>query len=289
MSTIIANRFEIGDPKRALIQHGGMGDVYRGTDTHTGQTVAIKVLQADVIASAPNLVARFIREGQALSQLQHPNIVKMIAAIESEGLQYLIMEYVEGGSLRDLLAERGFLPVARTLEIGIALSNALTHAHRRGIIHRDMKPTNVLLAEDGTARLTDFGVAHVASSARLTKTGMRLGTINYYSPEACNGETLDERADIWGLGVMLYEMLAGERPFTGKTIGDTLVAVLTQPVPDLPVHCIDASNTLFNLIYNMLEKNPNQRIPNMPLVQASLKLEARLLERGDAFGDSFLP
>ncbi len=289
MSTLIADRFEISDPKRDLLQHGGMGDVYRGTDTHTGQTVAIKALKADLIAAAPNLVARFIREGQALRQLKHPNIVKMIAAIESEGRQYLVMEYVKGGSLRDLLAEQGSLPVGRALEIGIALANALTHAHRRGIIHRDLKPTNVLLAEDGAVRLTDFGVAHVASSSRLTKTGIRLGTINYYSPEACNGEKLDERADIWGLGVMLYEMLAGVRPFTGENIGDTLVAVLTQPIPDLPLHCIDVSNTLFNLIDNMLEKNRNRRIPNMPLVQASLKLEARLHERGDAFGDSFLP
>jgi serine/threonine-protein kinase len=188
-----------------------------------------------------------------------------------------------------LLAERGPLPVARTLEIGIALSDALTHAHRRGIVHRDLKPTNVLLAEDGTVRLTDFGVAHIAGCVKLTKTGMRLGTINYYSPEACNGEKLDERADIWGLGVMLYEMLAGERPFTGETVGETLTAVLTRPVPDLPLHCVEVSHTLFNLIYNMLEKTRSHRIPNMPLVRASLKLEARLYERGDIYGDSFLP
>jgi serine/threonine protein kinase len=288
-SQIIANRFEIRDLETDLLRRGGMGKVYRGADLQTGQAIAIKVLKPDIIAENPDLVARFVREGQALSQLEHPNIVKMIAAVEEGGQPYLIMEYIGGGSLGDLLKEQGALSTTRALEIAIALANALFHAHCRGIIHRDLKPTNVLLAEDGAPRLTDFGVAHVADSTSLTETGIRVGTINYFSPEACNGEKLDEKADIWALGVMLYEMLTGTHPFTRKTVSATAVAILTQPLPDMTESRPDISPTLADLVCNMLEKDRHQRIPSMALVEAALKLEARLQERGDTFGQSFLP
>jgi serine/threonine protein kinase len=286
---IIVNRFEIRDMEKDLLRRGGMSKVYRGTDIQTGQLVAIKALKPDIIAGNPNLVSRFIREGKALRQLDHPNIVNIVAAVEDEGQPYLIMEYVGGGSLGDLLKEQGALPITRTLEITIALANALFHAHCRGIIHRDLKPTNVLLAEDGAPRLTDFGVAYVADSTRLTETGIRVGTINYFSPEACNGEKLDEKADIWALGVILYEMLTGTHPFTRKTVSATAMAILTQPIPDIIESRPDISPTLADLVCNMLEKDRHQRIPSMALVEAGLKLEARLNERGNAFGQSFLP
>jgi serine/threonine protein kinase len=180
-SQLIASRFEISDLEEDLLGRGGMGDVYRATDTQTGQPVAIKVLKPDVVASNPDIVARFIREGQALRQLNHPNIVKMVTAVEEEGQHYLIMEYVGGGSLQDLLeATRpdrfqenlSGLPITRVVEIGLEVADALIRAHHLGIIHRDLKPANVLLAEDGTPRLTDFGLAHVADSPRLTQTGI---------------------------------------------------------------------------------------------------------------------
>lgn len=288
-SWIIADRFEISDPEQDLLMKGGMGNVYRATDTQTGQTVAIKAVKADLITADPNLVARFKREGKALRQLNHANIVKMVTAVQDNDRQFLVMEYVGGGSLRDLLDEQGALPIARILEITIPLANALFHAHCRGIVHRDLKPTNVLLAEDGTPRLTDFGVAYVADSTRLTETGARLGTINYFSPEACSGEKLDERTDIWALGVMLYEMLTGERPFIGHNIGATAMAILTEPIPDLPQLRSSISPTLADLVGHMLEKNRDQRVPNMALVEAALKLEVRLRERGETFGGSFLP
>ena len=194
---IIANRFEISDLERDLLTTGGMGNVYRGTDMQNRQSVAIKVIK-------PDLIARFKREGKALRQLNHANIVKIVTAVQDQEQQYLIMEYVGGGSLRDFLKAEGTLPIARALELAISLANALFYAHCRGIVHRDLKPSNVLLAEDGTPRITDFGVAYIADSARLTQTGARLGTINYFSPEACSGEKLDKRADIWALGVILY-------------------------------------------------------------------------------------
>jgi serine/threonine protein kinase len=160
-SQLIADRFEISDPEKDLLGRGGMGDVYRATDTQAGEPVAVKALKSGIIALDPEIVTRFVREGQALRQLNHPNIVGMVAAVEEEGRHYLVMEYVEGGSLQDLLAAQGPLPSTRVVEIALDLADALTRAHRLGIIHRDLKPANVLLAEDGTPRLTDFGIAHV--------------------------------------------------------------------------------------------------------------------------------
>ncbi|TEU18704.1 MAG: hypothetical protein E3J21_05315 [Anaerolineales bacterium] len=279
-SQLIANRFEISDPEKDLLGRGGMGDVYRATDTQTGEPVAVKALSPGVVARDPDIVERFVREGQALRQLNHPNIVSMVAAVEEEGQHYLVMEYVGGGSLRDLLeAQRPdrsarpvrSLPSTRALEIALDLADALTRAHRLGIIHRDLKPANVLLAEDGTPRLTDFGIAHVADSPRLTETGILVGTVDYLSPEACNGEPLDARADIWAFGVLLYEMLSGERPFTGETLTAKLTAILRQPVPDLAQLAPSTPDTLVDLVYRMLEKDRQQRIPSVRLVGTELE------------------
>ncbi len=276
-SQLIANRFEIKDLERDLLGRGGMGDVYRANDAQTGEPVAVKALNPGVVARDPDIVARFVREGEALCQLNHPNIVKMVAAIEEGGRHYLVMEYVEGGSLQDLLAAQGPLPSVRVVEIALDLADALTRAHRLGIIHRDLKPANVLLAEDGTPRLTDFGMAQVADSPRLTETGMLVGTVDYLSPEACQGEPLDERADIWAFGVMLYEMLTGERPFRGKTLSATLMAILTQPVPDPAQLSPGIPEAMVDLVYRMLEKDRQQRIPSVRLV--GVELEAILKGR----------
>src|SRR5512136_3128310 len=161
---LIANRFEIGDLEHDLLGRGGMGAVYRATDTQTGELVAVKALDPEVVTRTPDLVQRFVREGEALRQLNHPNIVRMIAAVEEGGRHYLVMEYVPGGSLADLLATQGKLPARRVMEIGLDLADALTRAHRLGIVHRDIKPANVMLAADGTPRLADFGLAHVSLS-----------------------------------------------------------------------------------------------------------------------------
>jgi serine/threonine-protein kinase len=223
------------------------------------------------VARDPDILERFVREGQALRQLNHPNIVGMVAAVEEEGRHYLVMEYVEGGSLQDLLAAQGPLPSTRAVEIALDLADALTRAHRLGIIHRDLKPANVLLAEDGTPRLTDFGIAHVADSPRLTETGILVGTVDYLSPEACNGEPLDERTDIWAFGVLLYEMLTGERPFVGETLTAKLTAILTQLVPDLAQLAPSTPDALADLVYRMLEKDRQQRVPSVRLVGAELE------------------
>lgn len=262
---------------KSLLGQGGMGNIYRGTDLRTGEAVAIKVLKPEIVASNPDQVGRLVREGETLRRLNHPNIVKLLAAAKQDGRHYLVMEYVAGGSLRDVLMQNGLLPIRRILEIALDLADALTRAHRLGIIHRDLKPANVLLTPDGTPRLTDFGTARLTDSLQATQAGLRFGTLNYLSPEGCDGQTLDERADIWAFGVMLFEMLSGKQPFRGETVTATISAITTQPTPDLTPYRSDIPPALADLVYRMLVKERAQRIPSVRLVGA--ELEAIMADR----------
>lgn len=270
-SEVIANRFIIQDLQRDIIGRGGMGTVYRGQDTLTGEVVAVKALNPDLVTANPDIVTRFHREAEALRQLDHPNIVKMIAAIEADGRHYLVVEYVGGGNLRQLLDREKKLPIPRVLQIALELADALSRTHHLRIIHRDLKPANVLLAYDGTPKLTDFGVASMADSSYLTQTGMWVGTPHYLSPEACNGEKLDARADIWAFGVMLYEMLVGKVPFAGDTLMATLTAIFRHPLPDLSLMRADIPEALLTLVQHMLVKERDQRVGSMRLVAAELE------------------
>lgn len=275
----IANRFQY-DPRAqdAFLGQGGMGAVYKGVDIISGAPVAIKLLKSDVVANNPEIVDRFRLEGEALRQLNHPNIVKMLATVEENNTHYLVMEYVSGGSLRDLLDKHPRLSIPRILYIALDLADALTRAHRLKILHRDIKPANVLLAEDGTPRLTDFGMARFGDQPHVTQDGAIVGTLAYLSPEAFNNDDLDERHDIWAFGVLLYEMLVGERPFGHEQMGPLINAILTQPVPDLEATRPDAPIGLIDLIYRMLKKDRHQRIPSVRLV--GVELEA--LIRGES-------
>ena len=280
---MIADTFAIVDgdtPEgmdKNLLGQGGMGHVYRGLNLQNDEPVAIKVLKQDVVANKPELVARFVREGEALRQLNHPNIVKMLAASEQDGRHFLVMEYVSGGSLQELIAADGPLPVNRVLEISLDVADALTRAHRLNIIHRDLKPPNVLLAEDGTPRLTDFGIARMVDSTQITESGLMVGTLNYLSPEGCDGQALDERTDIWAFGIILFEMLTGKRPFSGETMPAILAAIVSQPTPDLSQYRTDIPPALLDLVGRMLAKDPEQRVSSVRLVGA--ELEAILAER----------
>lgn len=249
---------------------GGMGDVYRGLDVLTQTPVAIKNLRGSISTDA-EILERFRREGAALRELNHPNIVKMLDMIQHEGENYLIMEYIDGGDLAGLLKERGKLPVNGAVRLALELADALSRAHHLGIIHRDIKPANVLIASNGTPRLTDFGVARIETEERLTGTGVAVGTLDYMPPEAVNGEPVDVRGDIWAFGVMLYEMLTGARPFTGDTTLTLLTNILTLPAPDLILHCPDAPPDLCELIEQMLQKDPKARLRSARQVGAALE------------------
>jgi serine/threonine protein kinase/tetratricopeptide (TPR) repeat protein len=269
----IANRYDLEYELGA----GGMGTVYRGLDTQSRQAVAIKRLKPEI--SHVDLIERFKREGEALRDLNHPNIVKMLDSVEHEGVHYLVMEHVAGGDLADLL-RRGKLPIERCLKLALDLADALTRAHKLDIIHRDLKPANVLLAADGTLRLTDFGVAYHGQRQRVTDTGIIVGTVDYMSPETLNGENIDARADIWSFGVMLFEMLAGQRPFTGESVTHTMFGIITQPVPDIEELRPDAPISLIDLIYRMLDKNRHGRVASVRIVGAELEaiLQGRTIQ-----------
>lgn len=281
--TPITERFAIGNLNGGdlLIGQGGMGTVYHGVDRANNAPVAIKLLKSDF--NDPQMLQRFMREGEVLSQLNHPNIVKLLDAVQVKDQHYLVMEYVSGGSLRDILQKTPRLSVQRALYIALDLADALTRAHRLGILHRDIKPDNVLVAEDGTPRLTDFGMAQVNGTPHITQDGAIVGTLAYIAPEIFTGEQADERTDIWAFGMMLYEMLAGERPFHYDQPGALINAILTQKVfqleslrPDVPIALVD-------LIYRMLVKDRQGRLPSVRLIGA--ELEALL--RGDVA--SYMP
>jgi serine/threonine protein kinase/tetratricopeptide (TPR) repeat protein len=264
MGQVIGNRYEIQQELGA----GGMGTVFLGVDRQSQANVAIKQLKKEL--TEPEMLERFQREGQALRDLNHPNIVKLLDAVEDAGKHFLVMEYVAGGDLKQLL-EKGKLPYQRTLNIAIDLADALTRAHRLNIIHRDLKPANVLVAEDGTIRLTDFGVAHVIDKERVTETNAIVGTLDYLPPEAINGDPVDNRSDIWAFGVMLFEMLAGKRPFSTGSILQTMHAILTASIPDLEELAPDAPIALVDLVYRMLSRDPQARISSVRFVGAELE------------------
>ena len=268
----IGNRYEI----EKLIGGGAVGRVYLGHDTQTGEAVAIKELMSDWVAHAPESVERFRREGEALRKLNHPNIVKVLAALEENDQHYLVMEYVGGGSLADLLKRQPQLPIERVIAIGLELSDALSRAHHLDIIHRDIKPGNILLAEDGTPRLTDFGLAHIRSYPALTTAGQLLGTFQYLSPEACENQPLDARADIWSFGVVLFEMLTGQLPFDGDSPIEIIHAIQNQPVPEVTWYRKEAPAPLAELIHRMLMRDRPVRLASARLVGAELEA----LQRG---------
>ncbi len=261
---VIVQRYEL----QRELGSGGMGTVYEALDRQSEQTVAIKALKAE-IAQREN-IERFKREGAALRDLNHPNIVKMLDEVEQHGQHYLIMEYVRGGDLKALIEQNG-IPHHQCVNIAIDIADALTRAHRLNIIHRDLKPANVLLSNDGTLRLTDFGVAYFSEKERVTDSNALVGTIDYLPPEAFSGGEYDERGDIWAFGVMLFEMLTGTRPFTGDTLAAVIQAIMTEPVPDLEQLCPEAPIALIDLVYRMLERDPQVRISSVRHVGAALE------------------
>lgn len=258
--------------EESLLAIGGMGEVYRGRDITTGQPVVIKRLRPELVAQNAELVTRFVREGELLRQLRHPNIVQMLSAVQQDSYYLIVMEYVPGGSLRDLLTRRPQLPTQQVAEIGLELADALARAHHLNIIHRDLKPENILLAADGTPRLTDFGIAYQPHlDTRLTPPGVLLGTMAYLSPEGFLGQELDARSDIWSFGVILYEMLAGRNPFAGSSLGETMMFILNQTVPDLSQERPDTPPLFLRLLGQMLTREREQRIGSARQVAAELE------------------
>ena len=277
-ANLIAGQYELG----AQIGQGAMGTVYLGKDTHSRQPVAIKMLDRNRVVSNPELVERFRREGEALRQLAHPNIVQLLAMDEKEGHHYLVMEFIEGGDLQQYLQKNAQLSLKDVLSIALDIADALTRSHHLHILHRDIKPANILLDSENRPKLTDFGIARLSEDSTLTQHGAMMGTIAYLSPEGCRGEPLDERADIWAFGLLIYEMLAGKRPFAKPTSAATLVAILQEPVPDLGTIRHDLPPAFSNLLMHMLAKDKKDRIASVRAVGNALDAILKSLETGES-------
>ena len=263
---------------REKLGKGGMGTVYRAIDTTTQAEVAVKALHAN-LASNPLQVERFQREAEYLSQLNHPNIVKVLDTLTVDEMYYIVMDYFDGGTLIDLQLLHGNIPIQRIMEIGLDLADALTRAHRLKIIHRDIKPANILIADDGTPRLTDFGIALIPGTMRVTGTENVVGTAEYVAPEVLSGGPVTARADIWGFGVTLFELVIGRNPFRRGNITQTIASVLNDPLPDIEQIRPDCPIPLTDLIYRMVTKDPSNRIGSVR--QVGMELEA--LVENDTF------
>lgn len=222
---LLGNRYEILEQ----LGGGGMAIVYKGRDTILNRLVTIKVLRPE-FTSDEDFVKRFRREAQAVASLSHPNIVSIYDVGRVDEVDYLVMEYIEGDNLKNLIRAHGPFTPAKAAQIARQISDALAHAHENKIVHRDVKPQNILMTMDGRAKLTDFGIARGATAATLTQTDTIMGSVHYLSPEQARGETTGPRSDIYSLGVVLYEMITGSLPFQG----DTPVSVALKHIQDEP-------------------------------------------------------
>lgn len=262
------------------LSHSLMSDVYHAIDRERGQEVVVKRLDSGEAIDNTATIARFKREMNLLQRLDHPYIVGFLDAISDDETLYLILEYVPGGTLADLLAAKGALPLRRALELTVDLADALFAVHEEEIVHADLKPGNILLTEDGHPKISDFGIAQWETDVTPPIQRETLGTYEYMSPEACNGDKLDTRADIWSLGVVLYEMLAGRRPFQHEEVSHLTLAIMTEPPPDLQQLRPEVSDRLADLVYRMLAKDRNRRIPEMNLVGRELEAILRGTDEG---------
>jgi serine/threonine protein kinase/tetratricopeptide (TPR) repeat protein len=240
------------------IGRGGMGMVYKAKDTKLDRFVALKFLPHH-LSQAEEEKKRFIHEAKAASGLQHNNICTVHEINETEDDQmYIVMECYEGESLKEKI-ERGPLKVEEALNIANQIAHGLEKAHAKKIVHRDIKPANILITEDGVVKIVDFGLAKLAGRTVLTKEGTTLGTVNYMSPEQTKGADVDHRADIWALGVMLYEMLTGERPFKGDYEQAVIYSILNEEPEPLQKHNPDISEELDTIVHKTLAKKPAER------------------------------
>ncbi len=239
---------------------GAMGIVYLGKDPKIHRSVAIKTMRLDEVEAdeLPDVKARFFREAESAGKLSHPNIVTIFDAGEEQDLAYIAMEVLDGVDLKDLCKKRNLLPVKRTLEIVTKVSEALDYAHSQSVVHRDIKPANIMVMPDGTVKVTDFGIAKIVTSAK-TQTGIVLGTPSYMSPEQLSGAKVDGRSDLFSLGVVLFEMLTGERPFQGESVATLMYVIANQPHPSPFDLRPDLPKTVGTVIDRALQKDAAKR------------------------------
>lgn len=256
-----------------------MGTVYRARDPGLDRTVALKTISAQAL-SKPDVRARFEREARAAARLQHPNIVTIYELGEVQGTLYIAMEMLEGSDLAQAMAPADRLTPSQKLRIVVDICRGLDFAHKRGVLHRDVKPANVRLLRDGSVKIVDFGIARLDDAA-MTQTGVVLGTPGYMAPETLRGAEVDHRADMWAVGVVLYELLAGRRPFQGDSFATLAFKIVHEPPPPVPGALPGAPGALGAIVQQALAKHPSGRYRDLAEMADALEMVLGLTPSGD--------
>jgi eukaryotic-like serine/threonine-protein kinase len=279
VGTVLEDRYELQE----LVGRGGMSSVYRARDRILGREVAIKVLHPQY-ATDSEYVERFRREAQAVAKLAHSNVAVVIDRGEDDGRPYIVFEYVEGGNLKTLIEREAPLPLERVIELGIQIARGLEHAHRGSLVHRDVKPQNVLLDRTGQVKLIDFGIARSSAEVRpgLTLTGTVLGSSDYIAPEQAQGRSVEERTDVYSLAIVLYELLTGELPFPGENFVAVAMRHINETPPSVVARRPDVPPRLAALMERSLAKDPERR----PLMAAVVQELERCLNELPGEGDT---
>ncbi len=240
------------------IGEGGMANVYLGYDTILDRNVAIKILRGD-LSSDEKFVRRFQREALSASSLAHPNIVEMYDVGEDDGIYYIVMEYVEGKTLKQLLKKRGSLTLSEAIDIMLQLTDGMAHAHDSYIIHRDLKPQNIMIKDDGQIKITDFGIAMALNATQLTQTNSVMGSVHYLPPEQASGKGSTIKSDIYSMGIIFYELLTGSLPFKGDNAVEIALKHMRDPLPSVREDNPAIPQSIENIILKATAKNPKNR------------------------------
>lgn len=240
------------------IGEGGMANVYLGYDTILDRNVAIKILRGD-LSNDEKFVRRFQREALSASSLAHPNIVEMYDVGEDDGLYYIVMEYVDGKTLKQLLKKRGNLTLSEAIDIMLQLTDGMRHAHDSYIVHRDLKPQNIMIKDDGQIKITDFGIAMALNSTQLTQTNSVMGSVHYLPPEQASGKGSTIKSDIYSMGIIFYELLSGSLPFRGDNAVEIALKHMKEPLPSLREENPAIPQSIENIIKKATAKNPKNR------------------------------
>ena len=267
MAKVIAGRYELVK----CIGHGGMADVYLALDLILDRQVAIKILKPDSNADKVAL-ERFAREAQASTQLSHPNIVDIYDVGDDDNIHYIVMEYVKGHTLKQLIKKRGPLPTRETIWIMKQLTSALMEAHKNGLIHRDIKSQNILIKDDGTVKLADFGIAILNNAIQLTSKDSVLGSVHYLAPELVKGEKSSMKSDIYSLGIVMYELLRGDVPFKGDNPAQIALKHMKQEIPNVREYNPQIPQSVANIITKACAKDPKDRYDNAALMLKDLNV-----------------
>src|SRR6476660_6326138 len=283
LGTTLNGRYRL----EARIGAGGMSTVYRALDETLQRQVAIKLMNREVTSDSDQL-ERFRREARAVAQLSHPHIVGVIDAGEDENRPYIVFEYVEGETLKDRIRRLGRLPVDESLAYAIEIARALGSAHAHDIVHRDVKPQNVLIDAEGSAKVTDFGIARSLQDEGLTADGRVLGTTDYVSPEQALGHDVDGRSDIYSLGVVLFEMLTGAVPFHGENQISVAMKHVREDLPDIQAIRPEVSATTAAVLDRMTDKDLAHRYADVPSLIADLEdaLALEAARQGTSTGEA---